>query len=364
MEIKNIFLFFQISIISTGFTFSLCQDSSDLKQMVDFGDELSITTPLQSSIIPLKNYFDSQIDSTHESRENSEKLEIFNKNFLLYIREYYNKPDFSEILTYDTTDVCQFLQISSDFNLDAGATYVILRLFCNKIKSCDFIFSDAVNNVLESLNSNVVRFFADSPEDIYQEEIQIIRKNLEKIIFSQLNEQFVQPNVSDTSLITKKITEDVLKLLQQSINNMQHKNELIKIRERLRQMIKSFVEILVGKAIWDEQKPEEIWQSFISISLNLQKLGANNIIDEMDDIDDFLWSLTHSFCRFFNSFGIAVPIDIYEKIELDLKNNSVYFLEAPEQEDGIRTKKEHIYDALFKSKIKAYAFEKKGIIAQ
>jgi hypothetical protein len=364
MEIKNGFLFFQVSIIFSSFTFAVCQDNSNLKQIVDLEDELGIATPLQSSIVPLKSYFDVKAEPAHESCKDTEKLEIFNKNFLNYIREYYNKPEFTDVLTYDTNDICQFLQISSDFNLDPSATYVILRLFYNKIKSCDFIFSDAVNSVLESLNEHEAKFFITSTEDVYQEEIQAIRKNLEKIIFSQLNEQFAQNQALDASLMTKKITEDVFKFMQQSINNIQQKNESIKARERLRQMIKSFVDGLVGKTVWDEQKPEEIWSSFINISINLQKLCVNDIIDEMDDIDDLLWSLTHSFCRFFTSFGIAVPISIYEKIELDLKNNAVYFLEVPEQEDGIRTKKEHIYDALFKSKIKAYAFEKKGIIAQ
>jgi len=39
-------------------------------------------------------------------------------------------------------------------------------------------------------------------------------------------------------------------------------------------------------------------------------------------------------------------------------------LEEPEQDDGIKTKKEHILEALMKAKFKAYAYEKKGIISQ
>ena len=70
------------------------------------------------------------------------------------------------------------------------------------------------------------------------------------------------------------------------------------------------------------------------------------------------------FCRYFTSFGISVPTSVYNKVEVDLRNNEISFLEEPEQDDGIKTKKEHIHEALMKAKFKAYAYEKKGIISE
>lgn len=369
MNVKNIFLFVRISILFTVFTYAASLDNSNLKQIIDFENELSVTTPLQSSIVPLKSYFDSQENvpggiNAPKVVQNNLELDAFNKTFFNYIKEYYNKPEFTDILTYDATDICQFLQISFDFNLDSSATYVVLRLFYNKIKSCDFILNKATNSVIEGLNEGLGRFFENVPEDIYKEEIQIIRKNLGKIILGHLTDQFAQLRFLEKSNIAKQISDDVFRLLHQGVNNLQKKHAEEKTKERLRQMIIRFTEMLLEKTIWDERNSEDIWTSFQLLSDNLQKLALNGIIDEMDDIDDLLWTLTHSFCRFFNSFGITVPTAVYEAIEFDLKKNAIYFLEQPEQEAGIRTKKEHIYDALFKSKIKAYAFEKKGIIAQ
>ena len=48
----------------------------------------------------------------------------------------------------------------------------------------------------------------------------------------------------------------------------------------------------------------------------------------------------------FTSFGISVPTSIYNKIDIDLRNGNISFLEEPEQDDGIKTKKEHILETL------------------
>ncbi|KKQ11735.1 MAG: hypothetical protein US22_C0015G0006 [candidate division TM6 bacterium GW2011_GWF2_36_6] len=140
--------------------------------------------------------------------------------------------------------------------------------------------------------------------------------------------------------------------------------EFLKIDSNTPYVILRFVETLLDKTVWDDNSAEEIWPSFISVSNNIQKLALTGIIDHLDDLDDLLWSLTHCFCRYFTSFGISVPTAIYNKIELDLKNSEISFLEEPEQDDGIKTKKEHILEALMKAKFKAYAYEKKGIISQ
>ena len=52
---------------------------------------------------------------------------------------------------------------------------------------------------------------------------------------------------------------------------------------------------------------------------------------------------------------------VVESIEEDLKNNVVFFLEVEEQDEGIKSKKEMIADAIVKAKAKAIALEQNGL---
>ncbi len=81
----------------------------------------------------------------------------------------------------------------------------------------------------------------------------------------------------------------------------------------------------------------------------------------MDDLDDLLWSLTHAFTRNLELFGAHLPIEFYDEIESDL-TNEVTFLENAEQDDGIKTKKETIIDALVSAKAQAFAYRSQGIL--
>ena len=362
MKTKN--LFYVIFVFITGFF--TCK--ADFGKVVDLEEELGAGTPLQSSTLPLKAYFDEQLDQSNESSKTRagdliSRTAIFNQTFLQYVKEDYNKPELTELLSRDGSDITQFLKITTDLNLDDSIAYVGLRLFHNKIKSCDLILGKVTNSIIENFNAYLGRYFDDTDDNL-KTELEIIRKNLEKIILNQLSEQFSARESFNKSTIVQQISNDIFALINQSFSHLQKKFDDHKTKARLRNLILRFIETLLDKTIWDDNSAEEIWPSFIAISNNIINLASTGIIDHFDDLDDLLWSLTHCFCRYFTSFGISVPTAVYKTIELDLRNNSVSFLEEPEQDECIKTKKDHIHEALMKAKFKAYAYEKKGIISQ
>ncbi len=363
MKTKN--LFYVIFILITSFLTSFFTCNANMAKAVDFENELSDGTPLQSSTLPLKCYFDEQADQSQtHACDLVSRTAILNQTFLQqYVKEDYNKPELTEVFSRDGSDITLFLKITSDLNLDDSVAYVGLRLFHNKIKSCDLILGKVTNCIIENFNEYLGRYF-DNTDDNFKTELEIIRKNLEKIVLSQLNDQFAKQETFNKSKVTQQISDDIFELITQSVNRIQKKFDAYQAKERLRHVILRFVETLLDKTVWDDNSAEEIWPSFISISNNIQKMAGTGIIDHFDDLDDLLWSLTHCFCRYFTSFGISVPTTVYETIERDLRQNSVSFLEEPEQDECIKTKKEHIHEALMKAKFKAYAYEKKGIISQ
>ena len=126
-------------------------------------------------------------------------------------------------------------------------------------------------------------------------------------------------------------------------------------------MIIRFFETTLSKIIWNPNMYEGIWQSVLSIANGLQNLGLRGILDHMDDLDDLHWSLTYRFCFFLDLAGSHLPLEFFDEVENDLDSNVVFFLEMQEQDEGIKTKKEFITDALLKAKTKALAFERHGI---
>jgi hypothetical protein len=370
MRTKNLFYAFFV-FIACFFVCKYSNANPNFQQLTSFEnevtDELNNTTPLQSCALSLKSYLDDQANENYESNSATGDLvsrtAIFNQTFLQYVKEGYNKPEMTDLLSRDGSDIAQFLKITSDLNLDTSIAYVGMRLFHNKIKSCDLILGKVSNGILENFNEYLSRYF-ENQEDFYRTEVEIIRKNLEKMILNKLSDQFAQQETLDASNIAKQISDEIAMLINQGLNQLQEKIYENTTKERLRQVTLRFVETLLNKTVWDDNDAEQIWPSFILISNNIQRMAGTGIINHFDDLDDLLWSLTHCFCRYFTSFGISVPTAIYAKIEQALRKNSVPFLEEPEQDEGIKTKKEHLYEALFKAKIKAYAYEKQGIISQ
>jgi hypothetical protein len=129
-------------------------------------------------------------------------------------------------------------------------------------------------------------------------------------------------------------------------------------------MVVRFFETTLSKAVWNPRSPEGIWNSFVGISNGLRSLASLGIVDHMDDLDDLYRSLTIRFCYNIDLFGGALPLQFFEEIEHDLENGLVFFLEADEQDDGIKSKKEELKDHLLHAKAKALAFIKSGIFSQ
>jgi hypothetical protein len=113
--------------------------------------------------------------------------------------------------------------------------------------------------------------------------------------------------------------------------------------------------------MWDHTSYESIWESILTIANSIQMLGVNGIIEYVDDLDDIFWSLTYRFCYFLDLVGSGLPTSFHENIENDIDSGVIFFLELPEQDEGIKSKKQILKEALLKAKIKAIAFEKRGL---
>lgn len=285
----------------------------------------------------------------------------FRNSFKEFIKRVYNHENYVHVLSQDGSDLSQFLDLTSEASLGAQDAYVGLRLFTNKIKACEVVDDGVVEDVLAGIIKNLSRYFVDDKK-VGQEfgSLEFIKKHVENTIlmhFTSHLQEFQQCPSDFTSHLSDEIAVELHKQWQIS----QKKVFSEKPEDRLRIMINKFLELSISKLLWNIEQPSQIWPTFLSIANKLKLLGLYKIITHMDDLDDLLWTLTQRFCFFLDWVGQTLPVGLYDQIEHDLVTQSIDFLEMREQDAGITTKKEILANALLKGRMRALAFERKGL---
>lgn len=334
--------------------------------------EISQETPLEFATRTLRSHFDNEhFDSQFSdpngihktsTEKSTSRTEVFNKSFMRYIKDVYNKRDYSEVLSQDGSHIIEFLKLCNELNLNASSAYVGIRLFRIKMTSCEIIDDTVVLQLLEELPNQMARYFEKKKKNIATEN-NVLSRNIEKIILGRLNNQFDGTSASMDELKTS-LTNEISKYVFDEIKKMKEKKSAKKNKARLRSEVIRFFETLLARMLWNPKTPETIWPSFLEIANGMQSLAVNNIINHMDDLDSLLWALVLRFNFFLDLSGYGIPLDIYTEIESALNDGSIFFLESQEQDEGVRGKKELLAEALFRAKTKAFAYHKKGILPQ
>lgn len=375
MKTKNLLPFFCILFI-TSFSISAKEEKSlNASVQTEFNTLLDTQTDIPSkfSVLSIRSFFSdlsnnfynmSNFKETSSSKiknsSSKSKTSIFNQSLICYTKEVYNNRDFPKIISQDGTPIVDFVELCSELNLDLTSLYTCLRLFYNKIKECELIDDTVIVQILKPLPYLLEKYFEIEETQLPTQNF--FSKKFEKALTAKFTEHLPEFQTNQ-SLFIEKLSQDLSFTVKKELDFYENsKQENISI-ERFRQIIIKFLELSLSKCIWDKNAYEGIWDSVISIANNVQLLADHGIIDHADDLDDLLWSLTHRFCFFLDLVGSSLPLTFYEHIESDLNSKVIAFLEAEEQDDGIKTKKTFFAEALIKAKAKAFAFEKKGIIS-
>ena len=120
--------------------------------------------------------------------------------------------------------------------------------------------------------------------------------------------------------------------------------------------------MVISRMYWKESDYQRIWRSFTGIASYLHTMGMRGIINEQDNLDELWDTLVKRFVWYLDFRGSVLPVEFYEQIEEDLKDHVVFFLEIDELDEGIKSKKEILAEAVVKAKAKALAYEQKGIV--
>lgn len=372
MKTKNVFyIFFAFVLLAFGLDGKNVSQTKTpdevLQNIMKLDETLKTETPMQLSMRSFKGLFAEKttpnVDMRARSSSMPSRTSLFNKSFLKYIREIYNEHNYAEVLSQNGTHVIEFLDICTELNLDADATYVCMRLFYNKIKAAELVDDSMLNQLLPYFPQHLDRFFMQKEGEQKAVDLSFIKKSIESMLITKFTEQLPEFQQKPDAFVSG-LSAEIIKLMQRETDRVGRLVEKYDARERLRQVIIRFLDIALNKVIWNPKAPEGIWQSFLGLANGLQTLGAYDIINHMDDLDDLLWSLTYRFCFFLDLTGSVLPLEFFEEVERDLSNSVVFFLEVKEQDAGIKSKKEILATALLQAKTKAIAFQRQGIFSQ
>lgn len=282
----------------------------------------------------------------------------FNENMVAHAKQLCNNGIY-KTFSQNGQDVIDFWFTAKELNLGEEQAYSCMRLFYNNIKSCEIID----NTVLEQ--------FSRATPDIFERyfetkitptgSLNLIRENVEDLLLSQFNKR-QQEIKSRPDVFISKVSYDITNLVKSKLAVIRQEEEDHEFREKLRTMIIRFLDMAIGKTFWYTDSYQSIWPSFLSIADNLYMTGRRKIINDQDNLDELWHSLVTRFVWWLDVKGSELPVEFYKQIEDDLHNNVVFFLEVPEQDEGIIRKKDLLAEAVIKAKAKAIAYEHAGVI--
>jgi len=325
MKTKYIFLTFLFLVI-------IYSHNAKTKNFQHLHVETDFDTYYKNPFVPIK----FTTSGLHNFFEN-----IYNKNW--YAKEFL--PD-------NFTHMIQFLQFGKKTNQGGPFLKSVLKLFGNKLKAASYVNSYALLDLLEVL-PDLTRHCFTLPEKNFFEEN---KKAINNVMYKSFVSNFSLFKLDPKDFLDN-LSENILSTLQNQANIVDTHVNL----EHFRQSLVRFIELALGKTIWSPQDHENIWSLFRSISKSIEKLSKQKIIEDIDNLDDMLWSLVHRFCDFLDIIGHKLPVEFYQKFKNKLLSSKLFIFQIEEQEKSITTKEAQLMQALFEGEAKARAYQK-GII--
>lgn len=286
------------------------------------------------------------------------KTSSFNEMIVRHAKRLCN-GGFYKVFSQDARDFIEFWRTASETNLDVEKAYTCMRLFFNNNQKSELVDYTTVEQTLTVMPQLFEKYF--ETVGVANGEFRIIQESVEDLLLKSFTEQMNRFQ-SEPDVFLNKISLDVVDIVKSRLTMIRQEREEIEFKEKLRNIVIRFIDSMLNKLIWYEDAYQSIWPSFIGIGDKLHVIGTRGIINDQDNLDELWNTLVTRFCWFLDFKGSVLPVEFFEQIEEDLKNNIVFFLEVEEQDKGIKSKKEILAEAVLTAKAKALAYEKANVI--
>jgi len=268
--------------------------------------------------------------------------------------QVYNNPSYgTEFLPNDFSHLLQFLQHGVDTKQDETYAQSVFKLFNNKLKSASYVNAYVFSDLIAPLENLLKEYFVETKPKTTME----LKVAVNDVLYSSFLSQFDFFKRNPKSFFDG-LSNEILLSLNHELDGAKREFQ----KEQLRQTVIRFFEHCVSKLVWSPEEPNDIWKIIKTVSTSLAHLMEDGIIENVDHLDDLLWSLTHRLCFFIDLLGADLPVAFYQNIKQDLIRKTPILCKLKEQEQLMKSKTDHIMQAVVAGEARARAREI-GILA-
>ncbi len=262
-----------------------------------------------------------------------------------------------EILPNNFSYLLQLLQHGSNTKLEREFAVSVISLFSKLLKGAEYVNAYSFSSLIEQLPSLTKNYFAppsidsalQNPVFTNLDMFDRIEKSVTDIIYHKFTKEFSQAQNNPQQFLDD-LSAKIINITKQEVS-----------MEQLRQAIIRFLEVGMGKLIWNANDPERSWDSVKTISHNLASLMESNIIEDLNDLDELFWTLTHRYCYFLELNSSDVPLSCYKKIKADVQMQHLMLFDLEEQEPFMQSKSDCLLQTILVQEAKKRAYDLNSI---
>jgi len=254
----------------------------------------------------------------------------------------------TEFLPNDFSHLLQFLQHGVDTHQDAAYAQSVFKLFSNKLKSASYINAYVFTDLIAPLHE-LLKQYITAPKPKTKQELKV---TVNDVLYSSFLSQFDFFKKNPKKFFGS-LSDEIFDSLKHELNGMQKTLQ----NEQLRQTVVRFFELCTSKLVWSPEDPSDIWKTIQTAGNQFAALLNDKIIEDVDHVDDLLWSLTHRLCFFIDLTGADLPTSFYQTIKQDLLRKNSVLCRLEEQEQLITSKSELLMQTIATGQARARARE-------
>jgi hypothetical protein len=265
-----------------------------------------------------------------------------------FLSNVYNNPYYAQTILPHS-----FLHLTQLLEQQLSRSYVqsTLRIFANKMKGCPYISANAFTLLLEKLPDLLKPYFTTS--NTYT--IDRLKKRINNILYAQFLEKFTNFK-QDPDYFFKDLSQIIVHEIE-----VDNAHQDIISSEEMRKTMLIFLEVGIGKLMWNPKNTKDAWNTVKSLSDHMIRLLESSILADADDLNDLFISLIERYCYFIDLSATDLPLDFYDTVSQEIFSLSLPLLELEEQEEYIEPKKQRLLRALTQAQARCAAYHHNAI---
>lgn len=270
-----------------------------------------------------------------------------------FLRYTYNHQDYGlEFLPNNFCHMLQFLHKGKESHQKRAYVQSVFRLFSNKLKSSSYVNAFALSTVLDELPTLIGDYFVKEES---KKNMAAMQLHVNEMLYSRFLSQFKTFKDNPVDFLDSLSRDIVVTIDHHEV----HQPSDPMTPEELRKVTLMFLEVGLSRLIWNPADIDATWHSVKHLADNLGALYEHDIIIDQEDLNDLFRTLLERYCLFIDLVGEDLPVEFFQHVKKDIKQESLALLDLEEEED-IESKSERLMRSITHAEQKAIYKKKKA----